>query len=157
VFGSSIDNFMTHRHGYDVVLGYLQNPVIRTIGRRLASYSFTRVTSTLYGFRWTYLNGLKMYKVETFRDLDVVSRGHAYFAEMLAKAQLRQPGLRITEAPFVSRGRSYGQSKAIALPSIFRALWEVWRGARSVADYRRRAVRGRMPSAKASRQSSDAG
>ncbi len=145
VFSTSIDNFMALRHGSDVILGYLQNPVIRTLGRRLASFAFGRVTSTLYGFPWAYLNGLKMYRVEAFRGLEVVSGGHAYFAEMLAKAQLRRPELRITEAPFVSRGRSFGQSKAIAPPSVLRAIWEVWQGARAVGKYRQEAVRGRPP------------
>lgn len=145
VFSTSIDNFMALREDRDVVLGYLQNPVIRTLGRRLASWAFTRVTATLYGFPWTYLNGLKMYRVEVFRGLEVISSGHAYFAEMLAKAQLRTPALRITEAPFVARGRGFGSSKAIAPGSVFRAVREVWTGARAVGRYRDEVVRGRQP------------
>jgi glycosyltransferase involved in cell wall biosynthesis len=141
VFPSSIDNFMPLRDRHEVILGYLQNPVIRTIGRRLASYAFTRVTAMLYGFRWTYLNGLKLYRVEAFRGLEVKSGGHAYFAEMLAKAQLRRPSLRITEAPFVARGRPFGSSKAMTFRSVFRALHEVWSGARAVGAYRRDVVR----------------
>ncbi len=145
VFSVSLDNFMALREQHDVILGYLQNPVIRTLGRRLASYAFTHVAATLYGFPWRYLNGLKMYRVEVFRGLEVVSGGHAYVAEMLAKAQLRRPSLRITEAPFVARGRPFGASKAIAPRSVFRALREVWSGARAVGAYRREVVRGRNP------------
>jgi len=145
VFSVSLDNFMALRHDHDVILGYLQNPVIRTLGRRLASWAFTRVAATLYGFPWNYLNGLKMYKVEAFRSLEVVSGGHAYVAEMLAKAQLRNPCLRITQAPFVARGRPFGASKAIAPRAVLRALREVWSGARAVSAYRREVVRGRGP------------
>lgn len=132
----SLDNYLAVRDRYDVILGYLQNPVIRTFSRRLASYAFTKVVSTLYGFPWTYLNGLKMYRVEAFKGLEVVSGGHAFMAEMLAKAQLRRPELRIGEVPFYARGRARGRSKAIRPRSVLRALWEVVKGARSVGRFR---------------------
>jgi glycosyltransferase involved in cell wall biosynthesis len=137
----SIDNYLAVRDRYDIVLGYLQNPVIRTLSRRLASWCFTKVVSTLYGFPWRYLNGLKMYRLEAFKDLEVVSGGHAFMAEMLAKAQLRRPELCIGEVPFYARGRARGSSKAIRIGSVLRAVGEVVKGARSVARYRRAIVR----------------
>lgn len=142
IFGPSLDNFMQVRDRFDVILGHLQNPVIRPIGRRIASHMFTKVTSTLYGFRWLYLNGLKMYRVEAFRGIEVVSKGHAFMAELLAKAQLRRPELRIGEAPFLSRGRGTGTSKAIRPQAIVRAVREVYTGARSVSSYREQIVKG---------------
>lgn len=138
----SIDNFLALRADYDVILGYLQNSVVRTLPRRLASFAFGKVVKTLYGFPWRYLNGLKLYRVEAFQGLEVVSNGHAFFPEMLAKAQLRTPHLRIGEAPFVARGRARGKSKAIRLGAVVRAMREVVRGARSVTKYRERVVRG---------------
>ena len=66
----SIDSFLAVRDRYDLILGYMQNPVIRTFGRRFASWAFTRVVSTLYGFPWRYLNGMKMYRVEVFKGLE---------------------------------------------------------------------------------------
>lgn len=137
----SIDNFFDIRERYDLILGYLQNPVIRTMSRRLASWAFTRGVSALYGFQWRYLNGLKMYRVEVFRGLDVVSAGHAFMAEMIAKAQLRWPQMRIGEAPFAARGRARGHSKAVRPGAVLRAVVDVFRGARSVARYRDQKIR----------------
>lgn len=137
---ASLRNYLAVRQEHDLILGYLQNPIVRTLGRRLASYSFTKVVSTLYGFSWRYLNGMKMYRAEVFQGLEIVSSGHAFMAEAIAKAQLRRPDLRIGEVPFYSRGRGSGRSKAIRPRSIFRAMAEVVRGARSVARYRKQVV-----------------
>jgi glycosyltransferase involved in cell wall biosynthesis len=139
---ASIDNFLAIRRDYDVILGYLQNPVVRTLARRLASFAYGKVVNTLYGFPWRYLNGLKLYRIEAFRGLGVVSGGHAFIAELLAKAQLRTPHLRIGEAPFVARGRARGSSKAIRPASVLQAVRDVMRSSRSVARYRRGIVRG---------------
>ena len=136
VFPESIDNLLAAREGHDVVLGYLYNSVVRKLGRRVASEAFLKLTKTLYGFRWRALNGMKLYRVEAFKGIHVVSGGHAYVAELLAKAQLRRPELRITEAPFISRGRSMGNSHAIKPRSVLRAVHETYRGAQDVERYR---------------------
>ncbi len=145
IFGASVDNFMEMREGHDVILGYLQNTVVRTFSRRLASYAFSKVTATLYGFPWRYLNGLKMYKVEVFRGIEVISGGHAFMAELIAKAQLRRPDLRIGQAAFVSRGRKAGESRAFTGKSVTRAVREVYNGSRSVAEFREDVVRNPPP------------
>jgi glycosyltransferase involved in cell wall biosynthesis len=137
---ASLRNYLAVRADHDLILGYLHNPIVRTLGRRLASYAFTKVVSTLYGFSWRYLNGMKMYRAEVFQGLEIISSGHAFMAEAIAKAQLRRPDLRIGEVAFYSRGRGGGRSKAIRPRSIFRAMAEVWRGARSVARYRKQVV-----------------
>ena len=139
---SSIDNHLAIRDRHDLVFGYLQNAVIRTIPRRFASWAFTKVVNTLYGFPWRYLNGMKLYRVEVFRGLEIRSSGHAFMAEMVAKAQLRRPELRIGEVPFVARGRARGGTKAARPAAILRAVWDVWRGSRSVARFREQVVRG---------------
>ena len=132
----SIRYHLDIRDRYDIVLGYLQNPIIRTIPRRMASEAFTRTIRLIYGYPYRYLNGLKLYRVEAFRGIDVVSSGHAFNAELLAKAVLRNPNLRIGEAPFVARGRATGFSKAIRLRSVLQAMSDVYRGYRSVSAYR---------------------
>ncbi len=142
-FAASIRGFLEVRHQYDVILGYLHNAVIRPMGRRFASFGFSKVVGTLYGFPYRYLNGFKVYRVEAFRHLDVVSQGHAFFAELLAKALLRKPDLRIGEVPFYGRGRAVGHSKAIRPSAIVQAIWEVFKGARSVARYREKVIKGR--------------
>lgn len=139
---SSIDNHLALRGNHDLVFGYLQNAVIRTLPRRLASWAFTKTVNALYGFPWRYLNGMKLYRVEVFRGLEIVSGGHAFMAEMVAKAQLRRPDLRIGEAPFFARGRARGGSKAVRPRAVLRALRDVWRGYRSVGRYREQVVRG---------------
>jgi glycosyltransferase involved in cell wall biosynthesis len=138
----SIANHLAVRREYDVILGYFQNPVIRTLTRRMASQSFSAITRLLYGFSYRYLNGLKLYKAGVFRGLEVVSGGHAFNAELLAKALLRRPELRIGEVPFLARGRSVGKSRAFRPSSIWRAVWEVYRGYLSVQKYRVQVIRG---------------
>jgi glycosyltransferase involved in cell wall biosynthesis len=133
----SIRNFVEARRGHDLLLGYLYNPVVRTLRRRLASYAFTKLVAMLYGFPWRYLNGMKMYRARVFQGLEIVSSGHAFMAESIAKAQLRTPDLRIGEVPFYSRGRGTGRSKAIRPTSVARAVFEVIRGSRAVSRYRR--------------------
>ena len=123
-------------HGHDVVLGYLYNSVVRKLGRRIASTAFLKLTKTLYGFRWRALKGMKLYRVEAFKGIHTVSGGHAYVAELLAKAQLRCPELRITEAAFISRGRSAGNSHAIKPKAVLRAVHETYKGAKDVGRYR---------------------
>jgi glycosyltransferase involved in cell wall biosynthesis len=140
VFAESIDSLLAARDGHDVVLGYLYNSVVRELGRRVASTAFLKLTKTLYGFRWRALNGMKLYKVEAFKGIHTVSGGHAYVAELLAKAQLRSPELRITEAPFISRGRSVGNSHAIRPQSVLRAVHETYKGAKDVGKYREKMV-----------------
>jgi hypothetical protein len=137
----SILEFTALRERYDVILGYFQNPVIRSFRRRLASAAFTAVANALYGFRFRYLNGMKLYRVDCFRGIEVVSSGHAFNAELLAKAVLRNPRLRIGQAPFLARGRARGSSKAFQPLSILRALRDVSLGYRSVARYREEIIR----------------
>lgn len=141
VFAESIDSLLAARHGHDVVLGYLYNPVVRKLSRRVASTGFLKLTKTLYGFRWRSLNGMKLYRAGAFKGIEVVSGGHAYVGELLAKAQLRRPDLRITEAPFISRGRAVGDSHAIKPMSIVRAVLETYKGAQDVSRYREQMVR----------------
>lgn len=140
-FAASIDNYLEVRDRYDIILGYLHNPVIRTLGRRLASFLFVKVVATLYGFPYRYLNGFKVYKVDVFRDIRIESKGHAWVAEMVAKALLQKPDLRIGEVPFIGRGRAGGKSKALRPRAVIQAVWEVFRGARSVARHRQRVIR----------------
>ena len=139
VFGS-IHTFLEQRERYDVILGYFRNPVIRTATRRLASQVFMFVVRLIYGFTFRYLNGMKMYRARAFQGLEIRSGGHAFNAELLAKAILRDPELRIGEVPFLARGRSRGSSKAFRPGSVLRAVRDVVVGARSVARFRRAVI-----------------
>ncbi|MFC1574884.1 hypothetical protein ACFL3Z_02270, partial [Gemmatimonadota bacterium] len=134
--------YMAVRDRYDVILGYLQNPVIRPMRRRLASQLFTFVTQVLYGFNYQYLNGMKMYRAWAFQGIEITSGGHAFVAELLAKAILRSPRLRIGEVPFAARGRSSGSSRAVRPLSVLRAVRDVWAGKLSVNAYRKQVISG---------------
>jgi glycosyltransferase involved in cell wall biosynthesis len=133
---SSIADFVAMRDQYDIILGYLQNPIIRPLGRRLVSFGYTKLVKTLYGFPFRYLNGMKLFRVDAFKGIEVRASGHAFNSELLAKAMLRNPRLRIGEAPFIARGRATGASKAIRPRSVIQALREVGAGMRLVAAYR---------------------
>jgi hypothetical protein len=80
---------------------------------------------------------MKLYRLEVFKGLEVLASGHAYNAELIAKAILRNPFVRITEVPFVARGRTGGETKAFRPTSVARAVEEFVRGRVSVNEYRR--------------------
>ena len=137
----SIHNFMKLRHDHDVVLGYFGNPIIRTFTRRMASNAFRSLACLLYGYNFRYLNGMKMYRLWAFEGIEVKSGGFAYNAELVAKAILRNPNLRIGEAPFVARGRAAGSTTAFKPKAILRAVRELNRGVQSVHEYRLAVIR----------------
>ena len=138
-----IADFLALRDHYDVVLGYYENPVIRPFRRRVASTAFTRIVNAAYGFPYRYLNGFKLYRVRTFKGIEVHGSGHAYMGELLAKAILRDPRLRIGEAPFLTKGRHAAGSKAFRPRSIAQAMQEVWVGVQSVSTWRQDMIAAR--------------
>jgi glycosyltransferase involved in cell wall biosynthesis len=97
---ASVKNFLAIRDDYELILGYLKNSVIRPFARRFASESFTALANFLYGFSFRYFNGMKLYKIGVFQGIEVEADGHAFNPELIAKAVLRDPDLRIGEAPF---------------------------------------------------------
>ena len=139
---ASIKSFVEERHRFDLILGYLQNPVIRPLGRRLFSVAYMRTVRIIYGFPFRYLNGMKLFRAKVFQHIEVEALGHAFNSELLAKAILRTPSLRIGEAPFVARGRASGNSKAIRPSAVIQSVVEVGRGWRSVAKFREKVTRG---------------
>ena len=56
------------------------------------------------------------------------------------KAVLRDPDLRIGEAPFLTKGRKHGRTKAFTLGSVLEALMDVYNGHRSVQSYREKII-----------------
>ena len=138
-----IADFLNLRDRYDIVLGYYENPVIRPFRRRLASTAFTRIVNALYGFPYRYLNGMKLYRVKSFKGIEVRGSGHAYMGELLAKAVLRDPRLRVGEAPFITKGRHAAGTKAYQPKSIAQAMQEVWVGVDSVSRWREEMIAAR--------------
>jgi glycosyltransferase involved in cell wall biosynthesis len=139
----SITNYLAVREQYDVILGYCQNLMIRSLSRRIASAAYAHVVNLVYGYSYRYHNGMKMYRVRALRGLAVEANGYAFFAELLAKALLRDPTLRVGEVPFIARGRSSGVSKAFRPLAMVRAIYEVYRGSKSVSRYREEVI-GKM-------------
>lgn len=138
---ASIEKFVALREDFDIILGYLQNPVIRPLGRRIFSLAYMRTVHLLYGFPFRYLNGMKLFRANAFQGIDVEASGHAFNSELLAKAILRNPQLRIGEAQFVAKGRATGSSKAIRPSAVAQAVVQVGRGWRSVGRYRKAVIR----------------
>ncbi|WP_196138487.1 glycosyltransferase family 2 protein [Aliikangiella sp. G2MR2-5] len=136
----SLRNHLKVRNEYDLILGYVDNELIRPLIRRLASSMFTKTIQFLYGFHFRYINGFKLYRAHVFKDIEIISSGHAFNAELIAKAKLRNPFIRIGESPFLARGRNTGNSKAFSVKSIFRAISEVFRGYRSVNQFRKKVI-----------------
>lgn len=132
----SIHRFIQYRYDYDLILGYPQNTIVRTLPRRLASDAFHLMVRLAYGYTYNYLNGFWLFRAQHFRGIPVSSKGHAFCPELIAKAQLRYPALRIGEAPYISRGRKMGGSKAFQPRSVVKAMREFWVGLREVSTYR---------------------
>lgn len=142
----AIHVMLAMRKDHDLVLGYFQNPIVRTLTRRVASEIFVGVTNFAYGWNFRYLNGMALVRASVFQGINVTSGGHAYNPELIAKAMLRNPFLRIGEAPFAARGRATGGSKAFTLGGVSEALLDFARGYASVSRYRDEVVRGGKPS-----------
>lgn len=137
---ASIKNHLAVCDQYDLVLGYLSNSVIRPTIRRVASSAFTVTANSLYGWNFRYLNGMKLYRRETFLGLEIEGGGHGLNPELIAKALLRNPDLRIGEVPFTSRGRAHGSTKAFSAGSIWRAVRDTAAGYRAVNAFRDRMI-----------------
>lgn len=135
-FFSSIQNHLSVRNECDVILGYCQNLMVRSLSRRIASALYAHVVNLVYGYSYRYHNGMKLFRISALKGIQVQARGYAYFAELLAKALLRKPTLRVGEVPFIARGRAKGVSKAFRPTAVLRAILEVYRGHRSVNVYR---------------------
>lgn len=138
----AIHAMLAMRDDHDLVLGYFQNPIVRTLTRRVASELFVGVTNFAYGWNFRYLNGMALVRASVFQGIEVTSGGHAYSPELIAKAMLRNPFLRIGEAPFAARGRRTGGSKAFTPGGVTEALLDFARGYASVSRYRDEVVRG---------------
>lgn len=137
----SIWNFLDVRDRYDLIVGYLNNPVIRPMFRRLASKTFTQLINLLYGFSYSHLNGMKMYRVRCFKGLDIISSGHAFNAELIAKALLRDPTIRVGQVPYFAKGRTHGETKALKPASVLQTIKEVYLGKKSVREFRERVIK----------------
>jgi glycosyltransferase involved in cell wall biosynthesis len=136
----SIENFLEVRDEYDIILGYLKNPIIRPFPRRVGSEAFTAFANLLYGFSFRYFNGMKLYRVGCFQGIEVEANGHAFNPELLAKAVLRDPAIRIGEVPFMTKGRSHGNTKAFQVSSMVEAVRDVYAGYKSVIEYREQVI-----------------
>lgn len=134
---SSIERFLSLRDRYDLILGYIQNEVVRPLRRRLGAQLFAVSVRTVFGLPFRYVNGMKLYKAEVFRGIDVAAGGHGHNAELLAKALLRNPFLRVTEVPFGLRGRRSGEGRSLNVRAVTNALGSFAVGRRAVSDYRR--------------------
>jgi len=70
----------------------------------------------IFGLRLRYFNGLFICKKELFKNVKLISKGFAIYAE--AKVKLIRNGCSYFEIPFVHTGRVCGQSKAVNLKSV---------------------------------------
>ena len=134
----SIWNLLELRDQYDVILGYPANPVVRPLKRRVLSKAYLRLAQFLFGLEYRYLNGMQLYRLEAFKGLDIVNQGHGFTAELLSKAILRDPQLKVGECPFYLRGRKAGESKAFRPSEVTRAIRDMVRAFQSVSEARDR-------------------
>ena len=100
----------------DVVTIYADNPEARTIGRRIASKTYTRLVNLLFGYRMPYYNGLTIYPTCFLRKIEIGTSGFGFQAEVLLKAL--DEGLSCQAIPAAIDVRAQGRSKAVSFKNI---------------------------------------
>jgi glycosyltransferase involved in cell wall biosynthesis len=113
----------------DIVVGYTTDMWhSRTVGRTVASKTFTFLINRITGRHLHYYNGLQIHRADVLKALRIESTGFGFQAEVLVKA-LRQTRT-IIEVPMVLTERTAGESQAFQWKNFKDVGETLWRLAR---------------------------
>jgi glycosyltransferase involved in cell wall biosynthesis len=90
----------------DVICGFIANPTSRTKARQLISSLYTLCLNAIFGYRLKYFNGLQVHRTAWLREVELVSSGFGFQAELLIHA-LRN-GMSYEEVPTLHQERPGG-------------------------------------------------
>lgn len=122
---AEIEQFLTHRSGADVVLGYRLTKPDRW-HRRVNSFLFKLITRALFGFRYREISNCKLYRVDLLRNLPVLSRPGTATIEPEVIYRLARQGARFAEVPYHLLPRQGGTAKGAKLSMIVRTFFDIF-------------------------------
>ena len=125
VSGESVKEILSLIGSADLVIPYHANTHARAWHRRVLTRASTALINLLFGFRLRYYQGPCVYPTALARSLETTTDGFFFLAEMLVQALRR--GHSYVEVGLIHQERSYGQSKAVSVRNIARALATVLR------------------------------
>ncbi len=115
----------------DLVLPYLTNSEVRSLGRRFCSWGFTTLINALFGQRVRYYNHCVVFRRENLKAITIVTNGFVYQAEAVVK--LLKAGCTYVEVAVYDVPRVHGKSTALRpknLLNSFRAVYGLVREVR---------------------------
>lgn len=117
------DMLLCIKEGYDVVIGERQErevSFLRRVPSTIFRFIFLRL---LHGFPFDVQSGLKVFKRDILKDVELNSTGWAFDLEFLLRA--REKGAKITSIPIIFGKRKEGESKI----SLLAASYEIGKNA----------------------------
>ncbi len=106
----------------DIVLGYLTNPYLRPLGRRVGSRGFTTVVNLLFGLKMHYYQAM-VPRRSLLEKITIATNSHAFPAEVVVK--LVKAGASFVEVGLPNTPSKRGNSVALEprrLMSVFKTL-----------------------------------
>lgn len=113
----------------DVLVGYIANPRVRHLRRRIVSWINTTLLNLLFGFGLKYYH-LNFYRTELLKKLPKSTQSYALMVELLVCSLAS--GAIYKEVPFYRIERGMGKSKALRIKNLIeifktygRLFWRV--------------------------------
>jgi glycosyltransferase involved in cell wall biosynthesis len=100
----------------DIVIPYVFNNEVRSVGRRVLSALYRGIINASFGLSLIYMNGTVMYRKCVLQGVIFRSKGFFYQTELLIKG-IRK-GYLYAEVPYAIGKRAAGTSKATTLASL---------------------------------------
>jgi glycosyltransferase involved in cell wall biosynthesis len=101
----------------DIVVPFVVNTGVRSLGRRLLSTLYLWIINLSFGISYTYTNGTAAYRRRIFDVIKLSSDGFFFSTECLIKST--RAGFIFAEVPVRLQERRGGVSKAISLKSLY--------------------------------------
>jgi len=108
-----------------IVIPYHGTPERREFHRRVLTLISTTQLNLMFGLRLHYYQGPAIYPTQLARALPMTSTGFYFATERLVHALLA--GHSWVQVPLRYQNRTYGRSKAVSVPNVFKAEWVIWR------------------------------
>jgi len=116
----SIRNIFAAVGTADIVVPYHQNPRARPLHRRFLTWASSSLVNILFGLKLKYFQGPCIYPTALARALPKTSGGFYFLTQMLVHAV--RSGHTYVHVSLIHQERRHGQSKAVSLGNILRAL-----------------------------------
>ena len=103
----------------NVIIGYIANPKVRHLSRRIVSWINTTLLNMLFGFGLRYYH-LNFYRTELLKKLPKSTKSYALMVELLVYSLAS--GATYREVPFYRIERGMGKSKALRVNNLVEIL-----------------------------------